>query len=328
MRQRTLVSLPVATATLLLAGCGGAATSQGGGEEYPERNIRVIVPFAAGGPTDAAARAPAPCLEETLDATLVVENKPGGGGAVGTAELTSAEPDGYTVGIVSAGTVAIAPFLSAGAGFTPDDFQHIGTVTEIASGFMVPADSPFDTAEDLFEAAKADPGSVSVSIGGASTTYGIELQQLVEEHGIPLQIVPFEGGAPAEAAMRGENVDGMFAAITAGRVEAMEAGEFKVLFTGAPDPVDHLPDVPTLASLGYPDLVNTTEFFTLSGPTGMPDEAVNVLADALEHCLQQEDVTSILGDRFVPDEFIDGEETAAKFEEMVMAFEPILTGGN
>lgn len=328
MRQQILAGVPLLASTLLLAGCGGAATTGGGGEEYPTENIRVIIPYAAGGPTDAAARATAPCLEETLETTIVVENKPGGGGAVGAAELASVEADGYTLGILSPATVAIAPFESAGAGFAPDDFQHIGTISEIASGFMVPTDSPFDTADDLFEAARADPGSVSVSTGGASTTYSIELQRLVDEFGIPLQIVPFEGGAPAEAAMLGKNVDGMLAAMTTGRVEGMEAGDLKVLFTGAPEPVEYLPDVPTLASLGYPELVNTTEFWTLSGPLGMPDEVANVLTNALEDCLQQEGVTSILGEGYVADEFIDGQETAAKFDDMVEAFEPIVNSSN
>jgi tripartite-type tricarboxylate transporter receptor subunit TctC len=319
--------LRIAGSLVLVAAVSTACAGKGagGGGTFPSKNITIVVPYAAGGPTDLAARAPAECLKKQLGKTVIVENQPGGGGAIGAAKLVNAKPDGHTIGVLSTATVAIAPFESTGAGFKPEDFAHIGQVYEFPSVIQVAANSPYKTAKDLFAAAAQQKGKITFATPGASTPYHIELRRLTKLYGVPVQLVPFDGAAPARAAMLGGNVDAVFDVFNKSDVAQFKAGKVRPLAVGLPQRVDLLKDVPTLRELGYTDLVNARGLFTLGAPAATPKNVVDRLAGALSTCLKEGSVVKALGEEYVADTFVDGEALKKVYADVVDVYRPILT---
>jgi tripartite-type tricarboxylate transporter receptor subunit TctC len=191
---------PVRTVAALAAlGLLAACAEEGGGAAgdpvaYPSEEIRLLVPYGAGGPTDLTARAYGASLEEQLGQTVVVENLPGGSGASATQELIAAEPDGHTLSLVTAGTLVLTP-LANEVGYSKDDVTPIGVMAEVPSVLAVGSGSPYQSAEDFFTAAEQQPGVITVGVPGASTPQGIELQRLREEYGVEVTAVPFNGNA-------------------------------------------------------------------------------------------------------------------------------------
>jgi tripartite-type tricarboxylate transporter receptor subunit TctC len=276
-----------------------------------------MVPYAAGGPVDLVARALAPCIGEGLGgATVIVENTEGGGGAIGTAEVARAEPDGYQLALVPPqGSLSLLP-ISQDVGYTLDDFTPISDTYYAPTVLLVNKGSEFTTAEEFFEAAKANPDEVSVGNSGAGTVFDLELKYLAENYDVPVKSVPFNGGAEAQAALLGGNVDALYALADQGRVAAIEAGDLIPLATGAPEPSELLPGVPTLASLGYEDLVSGFASFALVGPAGMPEEITTKIADATTTCLQEDEkVRTTVGEVYIPEDIATGDALATALQE-------------
>jgi tripartite-type tricarboxylate transporter receptor subunit TctC len=310
------------TAALAVLVCAGALSACGvggpeagsSGADYPTKNVRIVVPYAAGGPTDLAGRASADCLSNQLGQPFVVENIDGGAGAIGMTEMTTAKPDGYTLAIGTIGNIVVAPLVGEGVQYSSDDIVPLGKIYEMPSALVVPADSPYDTAEELIAAAEAEPGRVKVATPGAASLYHVALQRLADEHGVEFNVVPFDGGAPAVTAFLGGNVDAMFLEASEQIRGLQSGGKGAIVATGSPDPVDFLGDVPTLESLGYDGLPSTSAFFTLVAPAETPQEVLDTLGETLETCLADEDVVEKLSDDYVPDKFVDGQAVQSELD--------------
>lgn len=309
-------------AAALAAGCGTGQSpaNSSAGKDYPAQPVTVVVPFSAGGPTDAAGRAVAPCLGDQLGQSFVVENRPGAAGSLGVSELTRTSPDGYTLGIVSVSTGVVAPIFQDDVAYTHEELTPVGMITEIPSVIAVAPDSKYQSAKQLIAAAKKNPNEVSVAIPGTTTLYGIELQRMEELYGINFQPVPFDGGSPALAALLGGNVDALWDAGSQRLVDAIEEGKIRPLATGAAERPDYLDQVPTLKELGYEKLVYSTTFFTLSGPQGLDDDVVRKLESGLRKCLKKPEVIKPLGEVFVPDEFVGSSEVAQRFDDLAQTY--------
>ncbi|WP_346621300.1 tripartite tricarboxylate transporter substrate binding protein [Blastococcus montanus] len=313
----------------LLAACGGddggGTTATGGGEAaaYPTESIRMLVPYGAGGPTDLTTRTVGACIEDELGQTVVVENLPGGSGALATTELVGAEPDGHTLSLVTAGTMVLTP-LANEVGYTKDDITPVGVMAEVPSVLAVGENSPYSSAEDFFAAAEAQPGTVNVGVPGASTPQAIELQRLAEEHGVEVTVIPFDGNAEMTTALLGGNVDAVLINASTDVVQNIESGAFVPLVASSEERLSWLPDTPTFTELGYEGLTLSGSTFGLAGPAGLPDDVVATLEDTLRTCLEQPEVRERIGEQYVPEEFAGADELAEVLDRTQEVYEPIL----
>lgn len=325
--SRPVLSALVVALLAALAGCGGEDDAGGVtsdvAADYPTESIRFLVPYGAGGPTDLTSRQTGECLQDELGETVVVENKPGGSGALATTELAGADPDGYTLGLITAGTTVLTP-LANEVGYNKGDITPIGVMAEVPSVLAVGKDSPYTDADAFFEAAKAEPGGVKVGVPGASTPQGIELQRLADEHDVEVTVVPFDGNAEMTTALLGGNVDAVLINASADVVENIEAGSFVPLAASPEERLTWLPDTPTFEELGFDGLTLSGSTFGLAGPADLPDDVTSTLQQTLQTCLDKPEVREALGERYVPEEFVDGEALMDVLDETQEVYGPIL----
>ncbi len=319
-----ILRLPVVLlAAVVLAACGGdggtGGASGGAGTDYPSERIRLLVPYTAGGPTDIAARALGKYMEEELGETVIVENKPGASGATAYQELIASEADGHTLSMFALPT-AVLNYLVNDVGYSAEDFIPVGSVTRVPSGILVPADSPYETAEELFEAAEVE-GGIDIGTPGATNTHAAETRRLSREHDIPLTVIPFEGGSEVKAALLGGNVDAGFVNLSQDMLPSIESGELRALAVGTEERLDYV-DAPTLVELGYPGFTQSTTTFGVVAPAGTPDDVVSTLEGAIEGALGDPEVVEQLDERYV-DDFLGREELEELFAGVEETFKDV-----
>ncbi|WNV77521.1 tripartite tricarboxylate transporter substrate binding protein [Geodermatophilus sp. DSM 44513] len=321
----TLPALAAVTA-VLLTGCVADEAEEGGAaaEQYPTEDITLYVPYAPGGPTDLAARTTGDCLAEDLGVTVVAENREGASGALGMQAMIQGGNDGYSLSLIAVPASATNPLQGEDVGYTNEDYVPIAAVTEIPSVLAVGQGSRFPDARALFAEAQQNAGQVDVGVPGATTSQAMELRRLAEEYGVELSLVPFSGNAEMTTALLGGNVDAVFINASRDVLTNIEAGQFVPLAISPEERVDYLPDVPTLAELGYPELTNSVSVFGLAAPAGTPDEVLQTLEDGVAACLEKPEVIEALGDQYVPDEFIGREAFQARIDEIVAVYGPLL----
>lgn len=318
-QPRTRTIAVFAISGMLLAGCGQSSSDPAA---FPEDDINMIITYAAGGQTDAAGRAVANAMEEKLGVTVVVENVAGASGSVGTAQIAQADPDGYTIGMTTTSAVTRVPLLQE-TGYTSEDVQPLALAVEGDALILVRDDSPYETAEELFEAAEEEPDSISVGTAGAQTPHHVELQRLSMDHGISFRVVPHEGDAPNLTALVGGNQDVAFTTNADITMEYIEEGEIRPLAVTRAERTDYLPDVPTLSELGFEDLVNGGSNYIITGPSGMEPELVEKYESTLEEVLSEPDVVELIGENKVPTEFVGAEAVTQQMAEEQEAVTPI-----
>lgn len=313
------------TVALTLAACGGGGSDDSGsGDDYPTDDITMIVSYAAGGPTDIAGRAVATAFEEDLGVSVVVENVEGASGAVGSAEVVQARPDGLTIGTTTGSAVSRVPIIEE-VGFTADQVTPVGVVTEYPGVFFVQDDSPYETLDDLIEAAEANPDEVTIGAAGAQTPQAVEILRMGTEYDVPFKLVPFQGDAPALTGLLGGNVDAIVPSFNEGVRAQYEAGEIRPLAIMGPERREYLPDTPTLAESGYDDLIYGISTFIIIAPEGTPEDIVGRLEESLQTALEDETVREALGgDIGIPEEFIGSEELQRQLDQEVEALTPVL----
>lgn len=324
MRCRTTALLG-ATAVLVAAGCGGTGATGPAGEDYPSEEIRIISPGPAGGPLDTAARAIAPCFEKELGTTVVVENVSGGSQSVGMTEMIDSEPDGYTLGTISAGSAIIPPLVEDSVTFDRSSYRTIGAISVMPSVFFTREDARFDSGRKLFSTVETNPGTVSLATPGATTALHFGQQALAQKHNVKFKAVPFGGHPPLMSAVLGGNAQIAFDAATPDIVKQISTGDLRPLATGADEVPDYLGDAVSLAELGYEKLPDTTTYFGLGAPAGVPDKIISTLEGTLKTCLQRDNVTSTVGENYVPDDFIGASELGKTYDKLAREYKPFTT---
>jgi tripartite-type tricarboxylate transporter receptor subunit TctC len=283
--------------SLAATACGGGSdggTSAGGGAGgYPDRNITMVVPFSAGGPTDTVTRLIAKPMSAKLGAQIVVQNVEGAGGTVAAGEVSRAQPDGYTVLMHHIG-MSTAPALYANLPYKPlEDFKTIGLVTEVPMTIIARKDFQPNTLQELVTYVKANADKVTYAnagIGAASHLCGLLIQKAI---GVKLQEVPYEGTGPALTDVVGGQVDFMCdqTTNTTGQIKSREVKAYAVT---TPERVESLPDLPTATEAGL-DL-ELSVWHGLYVPADTPDEVVQKLSDALKAALADQGVIGKLGE--------------------------------
>ena len=320
----------LALLSLVAAACGndddgGAATGGGDAEGYPEQNITFVVPFSAGGPTDTVTRLIAEPMAEELGGQIVVQNVEGAGGTVAAGQVAQAEPDGYTVLMHHIG-MSTAPALYADLGYVPlEDFETVGLVTEVPMTIVARRDLEPETLEELADYVTENADTVTYAnagIGSSSHLCGLLFQEAI---GVKLQEVPYEGTGPALTDLVGGQVDFMCDQTT-NTTGQIEAGEVKAYAVTTPERVESLPDLPTTAEAGLPD-VEVSVWHGLYVPAGTPEDIVQRLSDALKVALADQGVIDTLADLGtgpVPEEDATPEAQRERLEEQLDSWAQVI----
>lgn len=274
--------LPALCVALLAAAAGPA-----GAQAWPTKPIRLVVPYAAGGPADVIARLVAKKAGETLGQTVIVDNKGGAGGTIGVDATLKSAPDGYTFALTAQGPLAGMPNLTK----TPYAIADIQYLTLVARGPAVVAVSKKmagDTLADLVKLAKAQPGKLNYGSAGPGTTPHIAGELLKQEAGIDMLHVPYKGAGPAVTGLLGGEIDVAVVDLL-NVLPHVAAGNLKVLAVASPVRAPQLPNVPTTKEAGLPNLVMDTSYGII-GPAGIPAEVQNKFRDAVVAAVQSADM--------------------------------------
>ena len=278
-----------ATAILATACALGSAQAQ----NYPEKSIRIVVPWPAGGAADAVGRAVAQALTTELGKTVFVENVAGAGGNIGTQQFIRSAPDGYTLLLATSSTNAANPHLYKKTGFDAiKDFVPVASVAVIPSVLVVPASSKFNTPGDLVAAAKANPGKLSYGSGGVGASAHLAGELFKSLTKTDITHVPYKGSGPALTDVMGGQLDFMF---DTGAFPHVKGGKVRALGIAADRRSPSLPDVPTLSEVGLKGMIMNA-WYGVAAPAGTPTSVVTRVNAAINQSLKSGELTKRLQD--------------------------------
>ena len=253
-------------------------------QAYPSHVIKIIVPTPAGGPVDTMARITANALPPILGQSVVIENRAGAGNTLGSKAAASADPDGYTLIYTAASGLIMSPMLYKTAGYTAADFAPVAIVSETPQVFVAHPDAPFKSVPELIAYAKANPGKLNYSTGGAGTLPHLTAELFKKLSGTQITHVPYKGGGPALADVVGGQVQMTFDTLSTS-LGFIRDGRLRGLAVCAPKRIAQLPDVPAMPELGFPTIV-TGAWTALLAPKDTPPEIVARLNAATNEALK------------------------------------------
>lgn len=274
----------VATGMAML-GVTGIAHAQA----FPAKPVTIVVPFPPGGSTDTTTRLVAKRMSENLGQSVVVENKPGGGGISGAIAVKNATPDGYMLYVGHVGTLAVDVHLHTKLEYDPvKDFRPITPFMSFASFLVVPASSPAKTVAELVAYAKSKPGGLSFTSQGHGTAGQLLGEMLKAETGAPLVHIPMKGAAPAVLEVVAARADLLFSSyISSGPF--IRDGKLRMLAIASNARLKAQPDIPTLAELGIPG-VEFQQWFGILAPAGTPDPVIRRLNQEIIKAVRSPDI--------------------------------------
>jgi len=271
---------------LALVCVAGLSAAQG----YPDKPIRLIVPFPPGGGTDVLAREAALKVAKNTGWNIVTENRPGSGGNIGVDNVAKSAPDGYSLVLGQTSNLAINPTLYAKLPYVPEkDLTAIGLIADAPLVLVVPANSPLKSFDDMIAAARAKPELLTYASSGNGTVAHLAAVQLQNAAGIKLTHIPYKGAAQASNDLIGGQID-MYLSSVPTLIGHIRNGKMRALAVTAAQRASDLPDVPTIAERGYPGFEAVT-WFGLAAPAGVPKEIVQRLNAEFNKALQTSDLS-------------------------------------
>jgi tripartite-type tricarboxylate transporter receptor subunit TctC len=286
--MRSMLAAALAALTL------GLGLTASHAQTFPDRPIKMIVPYGPGG-VDVQMRLAGPFMANLLGQPIVVENKPGGGAILGTTFVRNSPPDGYTLLYTGTAALSVAPHMRK-VPYKMDDFVPIGNVTGTALVLVARADAPFKSVAELVAYAKANPTKVNMGSSGVGTTTHMVGEALQLAAGIKFTHVPHTGLAQVVAAMLSQSVD-LVIGIPGSFLPQIQAGRLRALATTGTKRSEFLPDVPSLKELGF-DVVEETKFGLLA-PKGVAPEIVERLSSALQAAVQSKEFVEKMRSNYV-----------------------------
>ena len=331
--MKKILALALAAAmSLTLVACGGSKTpaasgsaSSGGSSsaetvDFPgNKQVSLIVPYSAGGASDTVARIYASELEQSLGTSIVVSNVTGASGAIGLEQVRNSNPDGYTIAYMP-----VESTMLKALGFTDlstDDFRFIGRAMTIPAAVTVRADAPWDTFEDFVNYAKEHPGEIQVGNSGTGSIWHIAAASIEKECGVQFTHVPFDGAAPAVAALLGGNIQ----AVTVSPSEVknnVDSGDFKVLCVLGESRSSVVPDVPTAQELGIDITIQGWGGFAV--PKDTPQAVIDILEKASETAINSDSVKKTLADRGYEHAYLSGSDMDQKASEELAYYSKLI----
>lgn len=331
--MKKFLALALAAAmSLTMVACGSSKTpaasgsaSSGGSSsaetvDFPgNKQVSLIVPYSAGGASDTVARIYASELEQSLGTSIVVSNVTGASGAIGLEQVRNSNPDGYTIAYMP-----VESTMLKALGFTDlstDDFRFIGRAMTIPAAVTVRADAPWDTFEDFVNYAKEHPGEIQVGNSGTGSIWHIAAASIEKECGVQFTHVPFDGAAPAVAALLGGNIQ----AVTVSPSEVknnVDSGDFKVLCVLGESRSSVVPDVPTAQELGIDITIQGWGGFAV--PKDTPQAVIDILEKASETAINSDSVKKTLADRGYEHAYLSGSDMDQKASEELAYYSELI----
>ena len=259
------------------------APALGWTQDYPVRPITVIVAYPAGGNNDLRARQLAIPVSSLLGKQVITDNRPGASGNIGHAAVAKAAPDGYTIGIGAMGPLAVNGALYPNMGFDAKSFTPIILIERAPLVLVTRTDKPYKSISEVVAAAKAKAGAIAVGNAGTGGAHHLAAKAFEQAAGIELLHVPYKGGGPAATALLGGEIEMMFEQ-TYAALPSVQGGKTRALAVTSEKRLPSLPDVPTMAELGYPG-VTLSNWLGLIAPKGTPRAIVQKLNDAYNKAL-------------------------------------------
>lgn len=258
-------------------------------DAWPQRPIRLLVPYGPGGSSDVVARAVAVEMSRDLGQQVIVENKGGGQGSIATVEAARARPDGYTLILGHVGTLAVNPTMMPNLSYDPRrDFAPIILLAKLPMVFAVGAKVPAASLPEFVALARAKPGVLNYGSAGNGSAGHLAFEMLKTAAAIDVVHVPYKGTGAQVTDLLAGNIDAAAAGIP-GLLPHAQAGKIKIVAVGSAQRLPILPDVPTVAEQGYPGF-ESSQWFGLLAPAGTPQEAISRLQAAAQRALQTDAV--------------------------------------
>ncbi len=278
------LALAAAAAFLACATIGGANAA-----DYPTRQITLIVPFTPAGGVDAMARVVAQKLSEAFKQQVVVENRPGGGGTIGTRAVARAAPDGYTLLLGHTGTISINPSLYVNLPMDPrKDFEAIGLIASMPVALLAHPSFAPKTIAEIIALAKKDPGKLNIGTSAVGTGGYMSAELFKSEAGVDVAIIPYKGTAPVMNDLLGGHVPVAFGVLPPA-LGNIASGNLRVIAVTSKKRFSGLPDVPTFAEAGLPGFDGSLHYGLLA-PKGTPKDIVDKLSAELSKLVTTDEV--------------------------------------
>lgn len=314
MKRRTFIGGMAATAALAASATATFAA------DWPRRPINLVVPYKAGGGTDAYARAISAAAEGILDVPVVVVNKPGSGGLNGANSVVGARPDGYTMMMTSGGSFLLSTMTRDTDIDALESFEFVAQVGQLRTSLMVPINSPYQSVQDVIEAAKANPGSLRWAHSGRGGFHHVGGLGFLANNGIEAQDVPFKGGGPTRAALIGEQADFGFLGVQ--QLRGFEE-QIRALAVNSADRDTIMSDVPAFGELGVPFAAVSSPVIVFA-PKGTPAEVVSAMETALAEIAAKPQFAELLAERGTGPVYANGSDAKAGLAAMKADAAPLV----
>lgn len=255
--------------------------------EYPVRPIKLVVPYAAGGPTDVLGRLVADFLGRDLKQAAIVENKAGAQGAIGAEAVARAEPDGYTLFVAAASIIVLNPMLYKKLSYDPvKDFRMLALVTDLPVVMEVHPSVPAKTVAEFVAYAKQNPGKLNFGSAGTGGTIHLAGEMFKQIAGVDMIHVPYKGAGPALTDLLSGNIQVMFDTLSTA-LPPVKSGLLRPLGVSSAQRSPDLPDVPTIAESGYPDYV-VSVWYGIAAPAKLPEDVAQKIGASLDRALNDD----------------------------------------
>ena len=286
--------------TALLSALAAPALARAEGD-YPNRTIRLVIPWPPGASADAFLRIMAEQTGKRLGQSMVPDNKPGANGSLSGVALKDARPDGYTLGQIHTGTFRAALMTDKPAYDPLNDFTYIIQLSGSVHGIVVRTDSPYKTFEDLVAAAKADPEKLTYGTFGQASVQNLVMVDLQQRLGIKMTHVPYKGGSDLYNGLLGSQIDAI--ADASGWIPLVQAGKFRLLVVWGSKRLPLFPEVRTLREAGIDLDVNSP--YGVCGPKGMDPAIVKKVHDAMKDALFSPETQAVMNTYNMPTLYLD-----------------------
>jgi tripartite-type tricarboxylate transporter receptor subunit TctC len=253
-------------------------------ETFPTRPIKLVVPYAAGGPTDILGRAVAEILTRDLKQTVVVENKPGAQGAIGAEAVARSEPDGYTLFVAAGSIIVQNPLLNKKLTYDPvKDFRMLSLMADVPVVMEVNPSVPVKSVAEFVDYAKKNPGTLNFGSAGTGGSLHLAGEMFKYASGVQMTHVPYRGTAPALTDLLAGQIQVMFDTLSTS-LPHIRAGSLRPLAVGSRERIKDLPDVPSVAESGFPDY-RVSVWYGVAAPARVPDAIAATLKASLDRAL-------------------------------------------
>lgn len=299
------LKLAAALGAALVVGLAGAQSVHA---QYPERQVTMVVPFGAGGSTDIVGRIAAQALSQRLGQPVIVDNRGGAGGTVGTQAAAGMAPDGYSITVATTSTHVVGPLTNAAVKYDPvKDFQHIGMIAETPYVMVVSPKFNVNSVQEVIDYAKKNPGKLNFGSAGQGSTTHLAGLMFLQATGTEMEHIPYNSNAEATTAVMGDEVQVLFGSMPAVLAQ-IKAGSIKALAVGTTGRSPELPDVPTMQQAGVAGY-RASLWLGLAAPAKTPEAVIKRLNEALNASLDDPEVVKQLAangaeaSKMSPDEF-------------------------